>query len=431
TDALLADGTIQENKLDLAVQTKLNQTAPTWTTLSGKPAVIAAGADQASARATIGAGTSSLTIGTTSSTAKAGDYTPTKADVGLANVDNTSDTNKPISTAAQTALNAKADNTGVVHLTGAETVAGVKTFSNAPIVPTPSGPTEVANKSYVDTGLATKQNTPIAPSGYIRVPGNSKFGTTDFFVMKYQAKNDGSNNAISVATGTPWVSISQRVAIDKSMAIGTNYHLITEPEWMTIATDILWVDSNWTGGTVGSGQLYRGHSDNNPANALDASTTDSNGYYGTGNSAADPVGSGKEQRRTLTLSNGEVIWDFAGNVWEWTDAWILGRDQPTVEASDDSAGTYFNYRQWTAINKRIGAMSYAMPTNRGWNTSQGLGQIYSRDDTATSNSNTTQYGFLRGGPWNDGTNAGVFALALSVGPAGTSAGIGFRVSRYL
>lgn len=53
----------------------------TWQTLPGKPAVIAAGADQAAARTSIGAGTSSLAIGTTASTAKAGNYTPTYAEV--------------------------------------------------------------------------------------------------------------------------------------------------------------------------------------------------------------------------------------------------------------------------------------------------------------------------------------------------------------
>ena len=37
---------------------------------------------------------------------------PSKADVGLGNVDNTSDASKPISNAAQTALNAKADLVG-------------------------------------------------------------------------------------------------------------------------------------------------------------------------------------------------------------------------------------------------------------------------------------------------------------------------------
>lgn len=86
----------------------------------------------------------------------------TKATVGLANVDNTSDANKPLSSAMITALGdkastsdlaakadlsalaskadastvaGKADNTAVVHLTGAETIAGVKTFSSAPVLP--------------------------------------------------------------------------------------------------------------------------------------------------------------------------------------------------------------------------------------------------------------------------------------------------------
>lgn len=44
-----------------------------WEDVTGKPAVIAAGANQAAARTAIGAGTSSLAIGTTSATAMAGD----------------------------------------------------------------------------------------------------------------------------------------------------------------------------------------------------------------------------------------------------------------------------------------------------------------------------------------------------------------------
>jgi hypothetical protein len=48
----------------------------------------------------------------------AGWVTPTKATVGLANVDNTSDANKPISTATQTALNAKMPLGNVFHLEG-------------------------------------------------------------------------------------------------------------------------------------------------------------------------------------------------------------------------------------------------------------------------------------------------------------------------
>lgn len=46
-------------------------------------------------------------IGTTADTAKAGNYTPTKAEVGLDLVDNTADAAKPISTATQAALDLK------------------------------------------------------------------------------------------------------------------------------------------------------------------------------------------------------------------------------------------------------------------------------------------------------------------------------------
>lgn len=118
---------------------------------------------------------------------KTGIVTLVKADVGLSNVDNTSDANKPISTATQTALNGKVNNTGdetiagvktfssspivpnpttsgqamnkgtadgtYVALTGNQTVAGVKTFSSSPIVPTPTNGTDAANKDYVTTSV--------------------------------------------------------------------------------------------------------------------------------------------------------------------------------------------------------------------------------------------------------------------------------------
>lgn len=163
----IQDGSITEVQLDAATQAKLNAAAgiPEWDDITNKPGVIAAGADQTEARTAIGAGTSNLTLGTTNVTAKAGDYQPdsgdisdatatgralltaddavaarstigagtsnlslagngsagtaaksdhghSKADIGLNNADNTSDANKPISTATQTALNGKADLVG-------------------------------------------------------------------------------------------------------------------------------------------------------------------------------------------------------------------------------------------------------------------------------------------------------------------------------
>jgi len=52
-----------------------------WADVTGKPAVIAAGADQAVARTAIGAGTSSLAIGSTASTAAAGNHAHTATQV--------------------------------------------------------------------------------------------------------------------------------------------------------------------------------------------------------------------------------------------------------------------------------------------------------------------------------------------------------------
>ena len=55
------------------------------------------------------------------------------------------------------------DADGAVVKTGAQTIAGVKTFSDSPIVPTPTTNTQAANKNYVDTQVGAI--TPWNPSG--------------------------------------------------------------------------------------------------------------------------------------------------------------------------------------------------------------------------------------------------------------------------
>lgn len=77
-------------------------------------------------------------------------------------------------------LASKAADSAVVHNTGAETVAGVKTFSSSPIVPTPTTNTQAANKSYVDTlGIATTKKN-IGPTGSIN-GSNATFTTPDVY----------------------------------------------------------------------------------------------------------------------------------------------------------------------------------------------------------------------------------------------------------
>lgn len=65
-----------------------------------------------------------------------------KTAAGLASVDNTSDVNKPVSTAAQTAFNLKAN-------------LASPTFTGTVTVPTPVNNTDAATKTYVDTTAAS------------------------------------------------------------------------------------------------------------------------------------------------------------------------------------------------------------------------------------------------------------------------------------
>ena len=107
-----------------SVKSVASAAAVPWTGVTGKPTVIAAGADQAAARATIGAGTSNLVIGTTGSTAKAGDYAPAWGDV----------TGKPavIAAAATAALARTAIGAGTSELTLGTTATTAKAGNYTP-----------------------------------------------------------------------------------------------------------------------------------------------------------------------------------------------------------------------------------------------------------------------------------------------------------
>lgn len=146
-------------------------------------------------------------------------------------------------------------------------------------------------------------------AGYIMVPANVTLRTSAFWVMKYEAKNIGGV-AASQPGSLPWVSISQIGAMEAAKSSCATSHLIAESEWMSLAADVLRVPSSWSGGAVGSGYIYSGHNDNAPAAALGGSTNDADGYVGTGQSGTS------SQRRTFTLTNGEIVWDIAGNVLE-------------------------------------------------------------------------------------------------------------------
>src|SRR5580704_9209786 len=69
------------------------------------------------------------------------------------------------------ALAAKANDNAVVHLAGAETVTGTKSFSTPPNVPTPVGTGDVTNKAYVDGAIAT-----VGAGSYLATAGGAMTG---------------------------------------------------------------------------------------------------------------------------------------------------------------------------------------------------------------------------------------------------------------
>lgn len=89
-------------------------------------------------------GTTGYTIGFRTADGQIGVGEPT---------DNTHATNKGY---VDTALNAKANASDTVNLTGNQTVAGVKTFSSSPAVPTAATTTQAVNKGQMDTADALK-----------------------------------------------------------------------------------------------------------------------------------------------------------------------------------------------------------------------------------------------------------------------------------
>jgi hypothetical protein len=253
-------------------------------------------------------------------------------------------------------------------------------------------------------------------SVWVLIPKLAGFTTHDFYVMKYQAKawdtqtdsviTDGGFSsangwagvnsqtryqARSVVAGRPWVKIAQNHdtnfdAKEACSALGSSYHLINNNEWMSITRNAQDIDSNWTLGTVGSGALFRGNSDSG------ASLDNTNPLTGI-------------NTRTLTLSNGAVIWDMAGNVWQWTDNLQTSAINTTAE-----------WVEWNSGNIASGAIDLYGPAD-GYLSAQGMGQVYG---------GTLNNAFLRGGYWSNASYAGVFTLYLFYAPGLQSYTVGFR-----
>lgn len=255
-----------------------------------------------------------------------------------------------------------------------------------------------------DTTLSTAST---VGGEWVLVPGTAALGTNDFYVMKYEAKNVGGV-ATSQADGTPWGNIDHPSAVTACAALGSGSHLLTIAETQTININIETQTANWADGIIGSpvsagGGLKRGNVD----------ITDSASYNG-----ADPeYGTGRDVKAKLILSNGEQIWDWSGNVWEW----IYGA--AANGALGTPGGVTFNTDdgEWNSVSPDLSQERLVLgPLNGSYTSLYGVGIYYGGGTTN---------GVSRGGGWANGSFAGVFAFRADYHTSNWNTTIGFRCGR--
>ena len=249
--------------------------------------------------------------------------------------------------------------------------------------------------------------TTIKKSEWVLVPGSAAIGTSDFYVMKYEAKNVGGW-AISQAAVPPWVNIIHTEAIAACSALGKGSHLLTIPEVQTINRNIEAQTANWANGTIGSlvsagGGLKRGN----------VGVTDSASY---GGGSVAEYGTGRNAKAKLVLSNGAEIWDWSGNVWEWIYGAGTNGELGTPDGvTFDSYGYEWNNATLNQERPIIG------PSNSTWTSGNGVGTY----DTVSPITSAVR----RGGGWYDGTTAGVFAFGTAYASTYPLGQFGFRCAR--
>ncbi|MFA5746311.1 MAG: archaellin/type IV pilin N-terminal domain-containing protein [archaeon] len=294
------------------------------------------------------------------------------------------------------------------------------------------------------------------PDGYISVPGNANYAISGFCVQQYEARIDGiiSNGVcdegveenLSTAIIRSSYSFTPRANINlctaKKICENSGAHLITNNEWMTIARNLEQVSENWTSGTLGSGMIKRGnigyiYDGGNFTIPEGGYTKDNDRLYG----GAVDFGDGRDELARLTLSNGEYIWDFSGNLAEWVDLTIIESCDGTCVLGSDDMGIQhgspgfdalvdMNWYEFTELT-RSGSLTYPdiKPYN-DYDSINGVGKIFispgHSNDIVDRYMENNVHAVVRGGNYSDDYAAGVFAMNFMWAPNYYSDKTGFR-----
>ncbi len=364
------------------------------------------------------------------------------------------------------------------------------------------GANEFANPGFAsgsEGGAATNWSVAaVPPTGWVEVPGNGTFGTSNFLVMKYEAKcdtdGDGIGNVPAVGdvcsgaantNGTGWqygayrnngdgcACTSPKAVVSTPQGYGIAYinhttsktycngvslngnatHLLTNDEWMTIARNAEAQSANWCaavggygvypcGNTPGTGKLASGHCDysneeqyTSTKAALEASANDDYACYRTTTGATTCAATSGMQKRTFTLSNGAIIWDLAGNMWEHVQRSTNNSGDSTavmdpLPACSDGVAAWGYCEFGSTTTPYISSWTAAVirdlvgPSDSSYNSAQGVGTVYTYKNGTTQSSTT----WMRGGEWGTPVSGGAYALGLRWYVGSTALNLGFRCS---
>jgi exosome complex RNA-binding protein Rrp42 (RNase PH superfamily) len=190
----------------------------------------------------------------------------TKATINMNNIDNTSDQNKPISTATQNALNLKSNDNSVVHLSGSETISGTKTFSLAPVLPNNSISNAMINNSSINSGycdatssIQTQINARALDSAVVHNSGSESISGQKTFSTGITLNGSDLNTRIS---GIETLNTSQSSSITSlqqktsSLSYDSASDTLSLASRISISKDILENGSIYLGDSSGNDIIY-------------------------------------------------------------------------------------------------------------------------------------------------------------------------------